>query len=125
MKRLALLCLIATVGCVEDQDTYDVQSQWSVSWSSGQELVNGELVLYKDNLAKLKIYGNNSSLFVNDTVKVNYEWKLDDKELSLKRLDNQILLKYRVIERSYDQMELSFADDVKVNLHLKKDYTNI
>ncbi|UII28177.1 hypothetical protein LVD15_07060 [Fulvivirga maritima] len=125
MKRLALLCLIATVGCVEDQDTYNVQSQWSVSWSSGQELVNGELVLYKDNLARLQIYGNNTSLFVNDTVKVNYEWDLNDKELTLKRLDNQVLLKYRVIERSHNDIELSFADDVKVNLHLKKDYPNI
>lgn len=113
-----------TVGCADDQEMM-MQSQWDVLWEAGTEQVSGELVLYKDNLAKLKVFGNTNSLLVSDTSQVNYEWSLQQNALTLKRVDNGISLKYQILKKAPDMMELSFADDIKVNLHLKKGQSNI
>lgn len=117
MKRLTFIFLTLLVACSENRDLDGLESQWEVSWEIADETATGDLTLFKNNFATLQVQGGPGSLLVKEPSEVNFLWHLTDNQLTLKRLDNGIELRYNILKRNQDYMELSFADDVKVKLY--------
>lgn len=117
MKRIVFCCwLIFIAGCSEEQEVNKLNSQWNVSWKIADEEINGKLLLYNDQYARLQVYGEANSLLVKQTEAVDFYWQLERDQLTLKRIDNDIVLKYQIIHESPDRMELAFAEDITVTL---------
>ena len=119
MKRITFICLVLVTACNENQefDKLENENTWTVSWTIDQEEVKGDLILFDNNYAQLKVAGQPNSLLVRETEGVNFQWELSSNQLTLKRLDNNIELKYEILKKSKDYMELSFADEITVKLH--------
>ncbi|WP_157493893.1 hypothetical protein [Fulvivirga imtechensis] len=117
MKRLALVCCVLISGCAENSETDYSYDKWSVLWQLGEEEIEGDLVFFKDHHAQLKVYGQPHSLLVKEPTNINFYWRANNNELTLKRLDNNIELKYRIVKKTPRYMELAFADDIMVKLY--------
>lgn len=117
MKRMTFICLVLVTACSESQEFDKLENAWTVSWTIGEEEVTGDLVLFDNNYAQLKVAGRPNSLLIKEPEGVNFRWEMNNNELTLKRLDNNIELKYEILKKSKDYMELSFADEITVKLY--------
>lgn len=117
MKRLALICMVLIAGCSESTDTGPSNNEWSVLWQFEGEEMKGDLTFFNDNYAQLEVYGQPNSLLIQENTSINFHWQSTDNELILRRLDNDIELKYRILKQTPEYMELAFADDIKLKLY--------
>ncbi|UII34084.1 hypothetical protein LVD17_09685 [Fulvivirga ulvae] len=116
MKRITFICLVLITACNENQEFDKLENAWTVSWTIDEEEVTGDLILFNNNYAQLKVAGQPGSLLIKEPEGVNFKWEMNNNELTLKRLDNDIELKYEILKKSKDYMELSFADEITVKL---------
>ncbi|MBL6447449.1 hypothetical protein JMN32_14115 [Fulvivirga sp. 29W222] len=116
MKRITFIYLVLATACSESQEFDKLANTWTVSWTIDNEKVTGDLTLFDNNYAQLRVTGQPNSLLVKENEGVNFQWEMNNRQLTLKRLDNDIELKYEILKKSKDYMELSFAHDITVKL---------
>lgn len=117
MKRLALICVVLMAGCSEHTETYPLSNEWTVLWQLQDEEIKGDLTFFNDNYAQLEVYGQPNSLLVQENTSINFYWHTTGNELILRRLDNDLELKYRILKQTPEYMELAFADDITLKLY--------
>lgn len=117
MKRVTLICLVFIIGCADDQELDNAKVEWTVLWEVEDEELTGKLIMFNNNYARLRVNGQDQSLLMRESDYVDYYWERNKDMLTLKRLDNNIELTYEIVKESPEQIELAFADNIKVTLN--------
>lgn len=111
------MCLILFAGCAEEASPDPSMDQWNALWQLNEEELRGELTFFDNSYARLEVDGEPQSLLINEPASINFFWISKGDELTLRRLDNDIELKYRIVKQSPDYMELVFAEDIRLKLY--------
>lgn len=116
MNRLPFVFLFLIFGCSEDLPVEAGSTRWKMAWTVGEDEVVGQLILFNDSSASMQVYGNPGSLLVRESEQVRLHWSMADDYLQLKRMDNQVELNYKILEKNPSHIKMSFAEDIIVSL---------
>ena len=119
MKKVLLWGLLCVcLGCEDHLTTpgNDMKGQWEINWVMEGESASALLHLGEDHLGEIIADNPASSQILPGVHHVDIEWQKTDSALALKRLDNDLVLDYRIINEAETTLELSFSGDIRVTL---------
>ncbi|MCG8385395.1 MAG: hypothetical protein MJA30_07630 [Cytophagales bacterium] len=119
MKKVLLWgVLCVCVGC-EDHlavSNNGMEGQWEISWAMDEESASALLNLRKDQFGEIIADNPSSSWILPGSHYVDIEWEKTNDTLRLKRMDNNFVLDYRIIDEAETTLKLSFTEDIHVTL---------
>ena len=111
------IVILITACETENYRSNGLEGQWLIDWQYQDLSATGELNLKDDGRADLQITNDESNLIIGQDSRFDYQWSFTSDALVLKRLDNNLKLRYMIQYRTEDIMQLSYADDIRITLH--------
>lgn len=117
-----LVLLLALTGCAEENNTdfEELTGTWDALWQIENETLGGQLFLTDNGQGFFDIPKKPGSLLLQERVSVDFTWQKDQHNFSIRRLDNNLELNYKILDENEDEIYMSFADEVYVKLLRQK-----
>ena len=120
MMRKVLFCVLLWC-CMSCQDDLAVLNdnmagRWEINWEVEGESARGYLNLGNDHQGEIIAENPAYSQVLPGSYHVDIEWERTGNILKIKRMDNDFILSYSIIDEKETLVNLSFAGEVQVTL---------
>ena len=92
-----------------------LEGSWHMTWSYGEEKLYSEIQI-NGSLANIKAYGDASSTLLSEYSEASFDVEFDDLYLVLTNRQSQIPLRYLIVERRPDYIQLSYLNEIDIVL---------